>query len=262
MRSENVKCPKCRFRFTEQVDDGCSEKVCACPRCGTPFVISFKKEDYDSEQASGVANNIDILQDNDLGKAEERHNSSHYPHNYRLSTHTQTKHTHIDSIGSTKHKGSTRLSNNGRRQKEVGCLLGCLLSILLAIIVLLVSFVSNIFNGGNQKARIDDTSKPDMEGIERVETSSSDFVNNKQTSSPEWIQGNWNAETEFFIINVNISGNTLTETDGNYSATGTFVCKGNELICLFEDKSKHVYILDHNTMTIDCGENIILQKRD
>ena len=35
-----IKCPKCRFRFEEDIPDFINEHSCVCPRCGTPFAYT------------------------------------------------------------------------------------------------------------------------------------------------------------------------------------------------------------------------------
>ena len=40
-----IRCPKCKYKFEEEIAPGILEKACVCPRCGTPFIYNVENED-------------------------------------------------------------------------------------------------------------------------------------------------------------------------------------------------------------------------
>ena len=54
-----IRCPKCKYKFEEEIAPGILEKACVCPRCGTPFIYNVENEDEkngDDEINSNVDN--------------------------------------------------------------------------------------------------------------------------------------------------------------------------------------------------------------
>lgn len=57
-----IKCPKCRFRFEEDIPDFTNEHSCVCPRCGTPFAYTRTESanEEDSTQDAEDKNTISV----------------------------------------------------------------------------------------------------------------------------------------------------------------------------------------------------------
>jgi len=105
-----VKCPKCRYKFEEDIPSYVKEASCVCPRCGTPFFYV-------------VPDNSDNKTDN---TARQRH-------------HTKTtvpRHTNA-----TIHKSN--------KLHAVGCLVVAVLALIAIISIALNKVNSRVYNGGS-----------------------------------------------------------------------------------------------------------------
>ena len=55
-----IRCPKCKYKFEEEIAPGILEKACVCPRCGTPFIYNVENED-DKNGYDEINSNVDNL---------------------------------------------------------------------------------------------------------------------------------------------------------------------------------------------------------
>lgn len=253
-----VKCPKCRFRFEENIPLYVKEAACACPRCGTPFLYVAPYEaaplefNNESDDTTDTPNTI-------KDKPEQK------LINGRLSSQRQfhAKNPHVKAKGKLPYTHNPAYIHNSHPRERKGhkYLSGCLISFITVSAVLVLLLGNHILADSNTP-NVYMKSYQTSEETGKV-TTDKNFREEENTSSgkvPTWIQGKWIAHTNNYNIVLIIDGSKITEIDDNYTASGTFFYKNNRLICHYGKNSIFTYKLDTTSKTIDCGKGIIMHK--
>lgn len=241
-----IKCPKCRFRFEEDIPEFINETSCVCPRCGTPFVytrtmvvgeeidtqINKEKAIYNEEATndSNINNSLKEITENPQGHSSAKSQASYVK-------------TTIDFINYTEEK----------KHKK-----GSLPLILSFIIIISIIIVAIAIRCSSNRALYSDEDYT-MFVPSDVDYSASDGSEDLN-HEPEWIQGQWEFHSEFFDIIITIDGNKIIERENDHISEGTFTYDKEKLICDFGNNSIFIYRLDFTDMTIDCGNGLVMKK--
>lgn len=191
-----IKCPKCRYKFNEEVADGITEISCVCPRCGMPF--HFKREDI-QPQAPAHEPSIPIQQDEQIGQDDSKKTPTtmgqdvvkvHSTHAYTADNYLERRHHH-----SHKHTDKKSL-----RRKII---------IFAALLLIAFVVINKCENGHTNYSEYSDDSK-------NFSPYTNDDNANDETSEAEkdvksWLEGSW-------VLNDDeVRGHTMTFTiRGNY----------------------------------------------
>jgi len=253
-----VKCPKCRYRFQAESSAGENQIACVCPRCGTPFVY-----DIPEEQRTGMR-----LQE-DVHATETKTVATTSATNETQTQHADVKPRPIPSAKTTKQKPSsakraTRQPSTNYRptaKQHNGCLLkGCLL--IFAFCGMILFFIvsgwwSNRYHSDENSIFSDVENQTEAQAT----TSQTDETNPKPLPAPDWIQGVWTVNTNYYgTITLRIEGNHIEETTKGGISKGSFYYSKGQLNCDFGDKRTLVYRLDETQHRIDAGEGLLMRK--
>lgn len=133
----------------------------------------------------------------------------------------------------------------------------------IVVFIIGLTYIANELSTDPNAAAFADASYPNTVDENEVDSLSELFHDTEEGEvepAPSWIQGKWIAHTELYDIEISISGDTITETEGGNSVSGSFVCKNQKLICSYGENNIFIYRLDANAHTIDCGDGIIMHK--
>lgn len=251
-----IKCPKCRFRFEENIADFIKEASCVCPRCGTPFVytreVTGEKADTPDKQKedNGSANdnkNYDFLnvksspKENHEDKNTELHTAQRQP----ICTKWQT-------AGLKPNTQKKRLQN-----KNLLLIISASITFTVIAVIIITIIFSSHKNDTLPIAPYNDNSYMPYDTQEYTGKA----IEDDGSQAPEWIQGRWMFHAEFYDIIIDIDGNKIIERENGHVSKGIFTYKKGELICKFSNNSVFIYRLDFMNQAIDCGDGLIMQKQ-
>lgn len=259
-----IKCPKCKYRFEEDIQSYETEHSCVCPRCGTPFMYSAHAE----AESGGVQDEGATHQDSRQETAAPSHDeaqaspvsdksaSAEQPEAYSARTSLELRSRDYRFGESPYHRRSHRRQRL-RRQRLM------LAAVAVVLFIIGISYIANKVSTDPNAAAFENASYSDY-GKENEVDSLSELFNDTEEGeaepAPQWIQGRWVAHTDLYDIEIEISGNNITETEGGKSCAGTFMCKNQKLVCTYGENNIFIYRLDANARTIDCGDGIIMRK--
>lgn len=250
-----IKCPKCRFRFEENIADFINEASCVCPRCGTPFV-------YIREVTCEKANTLD-KQKEDNGSANDNKNydflnvKSSQKENYE----NKNAELHTAQIQPIYTKWQTTGLKTDIQKK---CLndknLLLIISAVITFTMIAVIIITIIFSCHKEDVLPID-SYNDNSYMPYTQADTGNAIEDNGGQAPEWIQGRWMFHAEFYDIIIDIDGNKIIERENGHVSKGIFTYKKGKLICKFADNSVFIYRLDFMNQAIDCGDGLIMQKQ-
>ena len=231
-----IKCPKCRFKYNEDVESGITEKACVCPRCGTPFL--FKTNDAETgsnRQDANGSNNYEEEYNHVCHTQSNNHGSQEtgitdelrqdIEPSTKMGNHSNDSYADLQKQLSTKNKlkektGKKRIDWKTVRRSMV---------IAAAAIFVLLSVVTHCV----QKNYDDIDSKDDETTF--VETNADNSTSIEEESKiiadeNKWIEGSWYTESDKVEFTFSIRGNQISITDGlDQAVNGTYHIKGNTL---------------------------------
>lgn len=158
------------------------------------------------------------------------------------------------------------------KEKKHGCLHRFLVMVVscLAIIFFAVRYCNserhytahdvNVSDGTHHQRGQESVSDAPDDDDEEADMIAAETSSAEEEQLPQWVEGSWHADTEYGGIDVTISGNTITETDGDETSKGTFHYRGNTLYCDFGDGQTFEYRLDPDKHRIDAGQGIYMSK--
>ncbi len=253
-----IKCPKCRFRFEEDIPDFINEHSCVCPRCGTPFAYTRTESanEEDSTQDAEDKNTISIS-DGEAGR---------HPDIKERSTVLSEEKTNAPDINKQPNVNVSNHVNGVQNHKWTGKHVyrntPLTMSVIITIIVITAVIVSlliqqrqgitpesDLYN--NSDYITDISSTPDKDATE---------YNERSGQIPKWIEGRWMFRAEFFDIIIDIYGDSIIESECGHTSAGTYTYKNGKLICDFGNKSTFIYHLNFTEEAIDCGNGLIMRK--
>ncbi|MBQ8047681.1 MAG: hypothetical protein IJ196_07135 [Prevotella sp.] len=242
-----VKCPKCRLRFTENTEAGMNQLACVCPRCGTPFTFDIPPSDSLSGQSAGKS---PADSPSGFGSTDSPASRQHAP-------------SPASSSSDDRSAGSSQgyVAGYPRRQQRRGCSRSCMNVLLFLFLfgagAFLIADNLNPELGSEVINRLQD-SEPFVSDLYRNDSPAPQKVPRKQ---PDWIQGHWHNFSEQGICDVEIQGNNILRVIDGDSLTGTFVYKRGYLRCSFSNGETARYKLDFPHKEIDNGERVNMKKR-
>lgn len=250
-----IKCPKCRFRFEENIADFINEASCVCPRCGTPFVYTREVTGEKADTQDKQKEDNDSVPDN---KTDDFLNVKSSPkedyENKNAELHTaqrQPIYTKWQTAGLKPDTQKKWLQNKN---------LFLIISAGITFTVIAVIIITMIFS-----CHKDDVppvaSYNDNSYMTYTQADTGHAIEDNGGQAPEWIQGRWMFHAEFYDIIIDIDGDKIIERENGHVSKGIFTYKKGKLICKFADNSVFIYRLDFMNQAIDCGDGLIMQKQ-
>lgn len=250
-----IKCPKCRFRFEENIADFINEASCVCPRCGTPFVYTREVTGEKADTQDKQKEDNDSVQDN---KTDDFLNVKSSPKEDYENKNTEL-HTAQRQPVYTKWQ-TTGLNPDTQKKWQLNKKLLIITSAGITFTVIAVIIITIIFS-----CHKDDvtsiSSYNDNIDMSYTQEDTGHAIEDDGSQAPEWIQGRWMFHAEFYDIIIDIDGNRIIERENGHVSKGIFTYKKGKLICKFADNSVFIYQLDFMNQAIDCGDGLIMQKQ-
>jgi hypothetical protein len=289
-----VKCPKCRFRFTIDASPGMTEYQCNCPRCGTPFTYRVKADDAQAPAPTPVVPEAPAARPEvpqtvgaPAGGARGGYTGRTTPPPF----HEPAARRQPSATGSTPPPPPPHVAPQApvtpapgrprrpRPRRKKGCMERLLqVAIVLALILILFNkgcaacHNSQDDDNGVSVERPDNTDKTQPEDNSTTDDAPDESptgANNQEfdddegpQEAPEWIQGNWRYNTQYGSIEVNISGDAITESANGETITGHFKYQDHVIYGNFGDGGSINYKLVESTHQIDCGNGMLMKKVD
>lgn len=275
-----TKCPKCKFVFdVEGQASDHQEITTACPRCGMPFTITTDNyiTDYDKS-----AENVDEQ------KIEETQTESEntISEDNQIALDSQdTNHTHQWSIPlkeiakdiAKEKKRPPKFKQVIETEKSKLKKGSCSWRLLFFVFFLLLITAMTIRTCNKPVTQYKKVSSFIDKDIEDSDDSNDESVINNQTDyytyvisqpkrvkkpmkTPDWINGKWQAKTDYGTIMLYIRKDTITESVGNECVTGTFVYESGCINCNFGDGDRFIYPVDEENKTIYPAKNLPMKK--
>lgn len=259
-----IKCPKCKYRFEEDIQSYEAEHSCVCPRCGTPFLYSARTEEEGasarSEAESQQGNNTEAVisprKETPATAAVNKDASAEQsePYSARASLERRSRDYGF---------GDSPYRRNNRRRQRRGQWRLIYAAIAVAVFIIGISYIANKISTDPNAAAYANASYPDTGSEDEVDSLTELFNDTEEGQiepAPQWVQGRWVAHTDLYDIEIEISGDSIIETEGGKSCAGTFVYKNQKLVCTYGESDVFIYTLDFGARTIDCGVGIIMRK--
>lgn len=253
-----IKCPKCRFRFDEDIPDFINEHSCVCPRCGTPFAY------IRTEYANGENSERDTKDENATPVSDGE--TDRHPDINERSTDSYKEKSNIPDVNRRQNVYvSERVNVNDNHKAPIQHVYRntpLTLSAGIAIVVIVAVIVGFIIQQSQ-----DSTPEGDLYNNSNYVTDVSSTPDKGDTehsgdsgNMPEWIEGRWMYRAEFFDIIIDIYGDSIIENECGHTSAGTYTYKNGKLICDFGNKSTFIYHLNFTEEAIDCGNGLIMRK--
>lgn len=256
-----VKCPKCRLKYTIDIPLGLSEIACACPRCGTPFThvvesdmgfepINDVEGEYQPTEAQ-VDTLIGMTADSDSASVVESTKSSYSESAIRPVE-------RISPYVPLLQPDTTTRADKKKRTRYM----------FLLFFVVFVIMVFTIRSCNRQAQEEAQMAAADVEFVEGVsadvpqESSSAHSSAASSSQSPKWLQGNWSVHTDYGVITLRISHNKIAETSGGRTSYGTYVYESGRIVCDFGDGQTMYYKVNESRKSIDAGNGMWMSKVD
>lgn len=247
-----IKCPKCRYKFVDDVPSGLNEYSCVCPRCGTPFTVSLDNVEVESFPRN----------DTEPVKVQEEVTPAivNRKPDYRTSVEQPNPRRKLNIAEgrmefTSRHRTGSKNDRNLRRL-VIAFIVSIVPSAILALFVLSrcigTQDVSTFTEVTTDKILETDTSS--------VYTNSP--VNAYSQPVPQWVKGEWTGEAQFFSIILVIDDTKITEICGARKARGTYQYDNGRLYCKFPENTAYTYLVNEDTHTITAGEGLILHKQN
>ena len=244
-----VKCPRCRYRYTAPVSPGINELACVCERCGTPFTFSIYNETADGNNVAvpppppGFNN----------GNTATPHPT--YPDEASKGQTTVT--TDEATSGSDHTSGDTPTHTDGIKlpkvkdpaHKQGGCGKISIIALIAVAFIVLV----NLTHPKDDNYPASDTD------LSEQSTTLVDNTSSSIQGAPRWVQGKWHATTPEGTMTVVIRGDKISCTLGEESLNGSYYYQTGCLYCNYGD-GMSIYKLLYNSETIETNDGIELKK--
>ena len=231
-----IKCPKCRFKFEEDIAFGITEKACVCPRCGTPFIFKTTDEETEGNRQIGDgviydnANDDSVADGPDMSQGTSAMNkqtvTSHHTANaLPLNGNTTNSYDDLQKQLSTK----SRLQKKAAQKHIDWKAVRRSIVIVAAIIFVLTSVVTHCV-----QKNYDDIDEKD-DDVTFVETNADNTTSMEDESKiisdeNKWIEGSWSTKSDKVEFTFSIRGNQISITDGlDQAVNGPFNIEGNTL---------------------------------
>lgn len=254
-----IKCPKCRFRFEENIADFINEASCVCPRCGTPFVYTREVTDEKADIPDKQKEDNKSVRDNKNDDFLNSNIKSSLKENYKNENKNAELYTAQWRPIYTKRQATGLKPNTQKKWLQNKNLL-LIISASITFTVIAAIIITIIFSCHKDEvpsiASYSDNSHMPYTQTDNGQTISED----DGSQAPEWIQGRWMFHAEFYDIIIDIDGNRIIERENGHVSKGLFTYKKGKLICKFTNKSIFIYRLDFMNQTIDCGDGLIMRK--
>lgn len=225
-----IKCPKCRFRYDEQIAPGIKEASCVCPRCGTPFM--FKIEESGDEENRQTTPDGHLPTPDAICRAtatEPSAQSSHHTDDGNAAHATPDSDGHnrsqahrqplIPSQHAIKHSLKKKTPADWKNLRRRIVIIAAILFVATAAINNCVRHDSR--NDAAEEERIVQTN---------ADTSTSMHDGAKTIDDKyKWIEGGWRSTAADLDLSFSIRGSQISVTDGGDRISGTYVISGKHV---------------------------------
>jgi hypothetical protein len=280
-----VKCPKCRFRFDVSASPGMTEVQCNCPRCGTPFTYSLAVDDdthagegrptetpTTSASSQPVGTGAGQVQPgapstSDTARPETPSGagmSQPVPPPVRPSGYNQS----VPPVTPPPYRARQRYVPPtpahpvAERKQSPSCLMKMLIGALVVIVPILLFVFTCDSPSDNEPDESGMTINKANQTMQASTVVQDQPFNKRQgpQEAPEWIQGNWHIDTDYGGINLNISGDRITESTNGETVSGRFKYQNHIIYGEFGDEGGFNYKVIEETHQIDCGDGMLMSK--
>ena len=225
-----IKCPKCRFRYDEQIAPGIKEASCVCPRCGTPFIFKTGETDDTEDRqptsaeqapATGTATTATTVEPPTPGghhtDADEAAHAT--PGSDSHDSHHAHRQPLIPSQHAIKHSLEKKTPADWKNLRRRIVIIAAILFVATATINNCVRH--NSHNNAAEEERIVQTN---------ADTSTSMHDGAKTIGDEyKWIEGGWRSTADDLDLSFSIRGSQISVTDGGDRISGTYVIKGKHI---------------------------------
>jgi hypothetical protein len=218
----DVKCPKCRFRYTVDVPASAKEVSCVCPRCGVPFIEPIP-EDFSATSMVDDEPTFTPPEPPVDNKVEEEKPEQHNV--------TPLKPQDFPSHVALKMTPEQKAVHKRKQHRfSVAAVIG------IVILVFLIIF-----------------SKTHNDNVDDSVTQFFSLSDTHHSNIPKWLEGSWFADTPYGKLYLVIHGNQIAETFNDKNLIGTFYYKDGKIHCHFKNGEYSTYALDEKDKRILTG---------
>lgn len=265
-----VKCPKCRLKYNTTCTGGIKQLACVCPRCGTPFLYAINTQ-QDSHKHTDTKNNTNNNLHTTEGKQKNTlHTQNHTPDNQNNTAYLDWQRTTCTSNNNnTSQYLQPKPSNIHQRRIRHKPFYQSGIFVFFVLLIIVVYLIRSCWQK-QQTTKINgaDISQSTTTAFEKVNTTNhahtqevDPFTEIHPGKAPNWVQGTWTFVADYGTITIQISGDKITESIADKTATGTFYYENRRLICDFGDPDNiTIYRLDTQRQQIDAGNGMLMQK--
>lgn len=250
-----VKCERCRFRFTTEAEPGMSELTCVCPRCGTPFTVKVNPEETDAHSEVETTTSTPPADSEPVAPSAT-------PKPQPQPQVVETTPPPMPRRKPAPQPAWLRTEPNLRQPKQPKKKHHYLMKILLGLLALYFFITFLVYKCTSHEDKMTDAAQVSMHNETTAEanedavdtTEIDEFTRVDAQPTPDWVQGTWQLKTSYGLITVSIDGNKINETisyeeEGTKkerTSDGTFYFADDRLYCdgMSEDNHQMVYDLD------------------
>lgn len=273
-----TKCPKCRLIFNVNITSELTDITCVCPRCGMPYNLKIINNDKDRvkhnnnkdiriDKNKTTENSQDIISKtnkNIINKSDETH---------KTNSENTNKH-HIDNFTPTLNKINKEINEHKRHNYNKYKIILFIFIIIFIIIIIRITSSSQTNIESQTKITKITNNKIKQRCFSSIETNveenlDSNLENNIKIessqvleNSPDWLQGDWYANTDKSKLTINIRGNVIAIKNNKHTLYGSYTYEKNKLICKFNKSYIIICKLDMNKQKIIINNKILMQKKD
>lgn len=232
-----IRCPKCKYKFEEEIAPGILEKACVCPRCGTPFIYNVENED-DKNGDDEINSNVDNLYSqntttsNDNGKklhTSQYNGRSSKAKRSNSTSSLQDRYADLRMLLSGKAKLNKKSDNQFVNRKEVVRTIIFAVTILFVVVIVVTRCVNNVFSNYDDDRDNDESTLFERTNVDN--TTSIEEESRLISDDYKWIEGSWSTPRKDIEFTFSIRGNQISITDGqDYAVNGKYSIKGDTLL--------------------------------
>ncbi len=247
-----IKCPKCRYRFVDDVPSGLNEYSCVCPRCGTPFTVSLNNVEAESFPCKDTAS---VIAQEEVTPAIVNRKPD-----YRTSVEQPNPRRKLN-IAEGRMEFTSRHRTGSKNDRYLRRLVIAFIVSIVPSVILALFVLSRCIGTQDVPTFTGNTADKILEA-DTASVYTNTHTNVYSQPVPQWVKGEWTGEAQFFGITLVIGETKITEICGARKARGTYQYDNGRLYCKFPENTTYTYLVNEDTHTITAGKGLILHKQN